>query len=56
MLFGTRMSEEDMKTLHEKIFEEADTGTKDYLDLDDIQKVLWATNLEHKCSIWSNSY
>ena len=40
-----------MDTLQTKIFEEADTGLKGYLDYDDIQKVLWATNLEHKCSM-----
>ncbi|CDW79282.1 calcineurin b subunit [Stylonychia lemnae] len=51
LLFGNRMSQEDIKTLQEKIFEEADTGAKGYLDYDDIQKVLWATNLEHKCSM-----
>ncbi len=51
MLFGSRMLEEDMKMLSEKIFEEADTGQKGYLDYEDIQKVLWATNLEHKCSM-----
>ena len=36
LLFGRRMSAEDMKTLQEKIFEEADTGQKGYLDYDDI--------------------
>ena len=36
MLFGARMSAEDMKTLQEKIFDEADTGLKGYLDYDDI--------------------
>eukprot|EP00347_Sterkiella_histriomuscorum_P008767 403343834 len=51
LLFGNRMSQEDIRTLQEKIFEEADTGAKGYLDYDDIQKVLWATNLEHKCSM-----
>ena len=51
MIFGTRMSEDDMKTLQEKIFEEADPGEKGYLEQEDIQKVLWATNLEHKCSM-----
>ena len=51
MLFGSRMIEEDMKMLSDKIFEEADTGQKGYLDYEDIQKVLWATNLEHKCSM-----
>jgi len=51
MLFGTRMSEEDTKMLQEKIFEEADTGSKGYLDYEDMQKVLWATNLEHKCAM-----
>ena len=45
------MSPEDMKMLKEKIFEEADTGQKGFLDYEDIQKVLWATNLEHKCSM-----
>jgi Ca2+-binding EF-hand superfamily protein len=36
MLFGSRMVEEDMKMLSEKIFEEADTGSKGYLDYEDI--------------------
>ncbi|TNV76445.1 hypothetical protein FGO68_gene8344 [Halteria grandinella] len=51
MLFGTRMTEEDTRMLKDKIFEEADTGQKGYLDYEDMQKVLWATNLEHKCSM-----
>ncbi len=51
MLFGPRMSKEDMANLQQKIFDEADTGGKGHLDQDDIQKVLWATNLEHKCSM-----
>lgn len=51
MLFGPRMSKEDMNNLQQKIFEEADTGGKGELDQDDVQKVLWATNLEHKCSM-----
>ena len=51
LLFGSRMVPEDVKMLQEKIFEEADTGQKGYLDYEDIQKVLWATNLEHKCSM-----
>ncbi len=36
LLFGNRMSAEDVRTLQEKIFEEADTGAKGYLDYDDI--------------------
>ncbi len=36
MLFGSRMLEEDMKMLSDKIFEEADTGQKGYLDYEDI--------------------
>ena len=36
LLFGSRMAPEDMKTLQEKIFEEADTGQKGYLDYDDM--------------------
>ena len=36
MLFGSRMVEEDMKMLSDKIFEEADTGQKGYLDYEDI--------------------
>jgi Ca2+-binding EF-hand superfamily protein len=36
MLFGSRMIEEDMKMLSDKIFEEADTGQKGYLDYEDI--------------------
>lgn len=36
LLFGNRMSPEDVRTLTEKIFEEADTGAKGYLDYDDI--------------------
>lgn len=36
MIFGTRMSEDDMKTLQEKIFEEADQGEKGYLEQEDI--------------------
>jgi len=51
MLFGNRMPADDLKTLQEKIFEEADTEGKGFLDYDDIQRVLWATNLEHKCSM-----
>lgn len=51
MLFGSRMIEEDVKMLQEKIFEEADTGQKGYLDYEDLQKVLWATNIEHKCAM-----
>ncbi len=51
LLFGTRMSEEDTKMLQEKILEEADTGQKGYLDYEDMQKVLWATNLENKCAM-----
>lgn len=43
--------EEDKKHLVEKLMQESDTGQKEYLDLDDIEKVLWATNIEQKCSM-----
>ena len=36
ILFGVRMVEEDKKNLIAKVFEEADTGGKGYLDFDDI--------------------
>lgn len=39
---------EDKNHLVEKLTQEADTGQKGYLDVDDIEKVLWATNIEQK--------
>ena len=53
MLFGSKLTASELKTLGEKIFAEviASSGEKDYLDQDDVQKILWSTNIEHKCSM-----
>ena len=53
MLFGSKLTASELKTLGEKIFNEviASSGEKDYLDQDDVQKILWSTNIEHKCSM-----
>lgn len=52
MLFGSKLSADDMKVLREKIFNEViQSSEKDYLDPDDVQKILWSTNIEHKCSM-----
>lgn len=52
MLFGSKISYDDMNTLGEKIFQEViQSSEKDYLDYDDVQKILWSTNIEHKCSM-----
>lgn len=48
---GSAFPEEDKKHLVEKLMQEADTGQKEYLDVDDIEKILWATNIEQKCSM-----
>ena len=45
------LEEDDKKVLVEKIMIEADNGQKEYLDYDDLEKVLWATNIEQKCSM-----
>ena len=36
------------RQLTDKIMLEADNGQKEYLDYDDLEKVLWATNIEQK--------
>lgn len=52
MLFGSKLTNEDMEVLGDKIFTEIiQSADKDYLDLDDFQKVLWSTNIENKCSM-----
>ena len=52
MLFGQKLSSEEMETLGEKIFAEViQSSEKDFLDADDVQKILWSTNIEHKCSM-----
>ena len=52
MLFGSKLTKEDITTLGEKIFNEViQSSEKDYLDQDDVQKILWSTNIEHKCSM-----
>jgi Ca2+-binding EF-hand superfamily protein len=58
MMFGAVDSEngmefplEDRKHLVEKLMQEADTGQKEYLDVDDLEKILWVTNIEQKCSM-----
>lgn len=52
MLFGQKLSTSDMKTLGDKIFAEVlQSSEKDFLDADDVQKILWSTNIEHKCSM-----
>mmetsp|Transcript_14303 Transcript_14303/g.22273 ORF Transcript_14303/g.22273 Transcript_14303/m.22273 type:complete len:176 (-) Transcript_14303:8-535(-) len=52
MLFGSKLSKEDIVTLGDKIFNEViQSSEKDYLDQDDVQKILWSTNIEHKCSM-----
>lgn len=51
ILFGNKFEGKDKETLIERIIKESDTGQKGYLDKEDIQKVLWATNIEQKCSI-----
>lgn len=53
LMFGSgedseSFSDEDKKHLVEKLMEESDTGQKEYLDVDDLEKVLWATNIEQK--------
>ncbi len=45
---GQEFSEDDRKHLVEKLFQEADTGQKEYLDVDDLEKILWVTNIEQK--------
>ena len=45
------MSEEYQKHLKDKLMKEADTGDKEYLDMEDIEKILWATNIEKKLSL-----
>lgn len=54
MLFGKNISEEEMDKLTEKVFLEvlqSSSAEKDYLDADDLQKVLYSTDIEHKCSM-----
>lgn len=52
MLFGNKLTNENMATLSEKIFKEvAQSDEKKYLDMDDMTKILWSTNIEHKCSM-----
>ena len=54
MLFGSKLSADDMDLLGEKIFAEvlqSSSADKDYLDQDDVQKVLFSTDIEHKCSM-----
>ena len=52
MLFGSKLTNEDMEVLADKIFSEIiQSADKDYLDIDDFQKVLWSTNIENKCSM-----
>ena len=51
LLFGRRMSKEDQDTLAGKIIEESDQGQKGHLDFDDLQKVLWATDIEKRCTM-----
>lgn len=48
---GAGFPEEDKKHLIDKLMQEADTGQKEYLDIDDIEKILWATNIEQRCSM-----
>lgn len=52
MLFGSKLSPDEMETLGDKIFAEViQSSEKDFLDADDVQKILWSTNIEHKCSM-----
>ena len=52
MLFGQKLKEEDMNTLTDKIFNEViQSADKEYLDQDDVQKILWSTNIDQKCSM-----
>ena len=52
MLFGQKLKEEDMQTLTDKIFNEViQSAEKEYLDQDDVQKILWSTNIDQKCSM-----
>ena len=48
---SSNMSEEYQRHLKEKVMQEADTGQKEYLDLEDIEKILWATDIEKKLSM-----
>ena len=47
MLFGSKLTEEDMDTLVAKIFDEVlqQNSEKTYLDHDDITKILYSTNI-----------
>jgi len=45
------LPDEDKRHLIDKLMQESDTGQKGYLDYDDLEKVLWATNIEQKCSM-----
>ena len=45
---GSNFSGDDRKHLVDKLFQEADTGQKEYLDQDDLEKILWVTNIEQK--------
>lgn len=47
-MFDVQFPDEDKKHLIDKIMQESDTGQKEYLDQDDIEKVLWATNIEQR--------
>lgn len=52
MLFGSKLQQDDVKTLGDKIFDEViQSSDKDYLDHDDVSKILFSTNIEHKCSM-----
>jgi Ca2+-binding EF-hand superfamily protein len=52
MLFGSKLQHDEMETLGDKIFAEViQSSEKDFLDQDDVQKILWSTNIEHKCSM-----
>jgi len=51
ILFGKWFEGEEKSMLVSRIIRESDTGQKGYLDKDDIQKILWATNIEQKCSM-----
>ena len=51
LMFDDEFPEEDKRHLVDKVMQEADTGQKDYLDQDDIEKILWATNIEQRCSM-----
>ena len=54
MLFGKNIKPAEMEKLAEKVFQEvlqSSSADKDYLDADDLQKVLYSTDIEHKCSM-----